>query len=46
MCRGGAWRTLAEWKAIFSKAGMDLASNTAVGCNMSLMVWRPWPVLG
>jgi hypothetical protein len=46
MCPGGAWRTLSEWKQLFNAAGLDLASNTAVGCNMSLMVWRPRPVLG
>ena len=46
MCPGGAWRTLTEWKELFLAAGMDLASSTAVGCNMSLMVWRPRPLLG
>lgn len=46
MCPGGAWRTLAEWKELFLAAGMELASSTAVGCNMSLMVWRPRPLLG
>lgn len=46
MCPGGAWRTLSEWKQLFQAADLDLASSTAVGCNMSLMVWRPRPVLG
>ncbi|WIA10082.1 hypothetical protein OEZ85_010289 [Tetradesmus obliquus] len=39
-CPGGAWRTLSEWQALFSAAGLRLAGNTSVGCNMNLMVWK------
>jgi hypothetical protein len=39
-CPGGAWRTLSEWQELFSAAGLRLAGNTAVGCNMNLMVWK------
>lgn len=46
MCPGGAWRTLSEWRALFREAGMELSSKTDVGCNMSLMVWKPRPMLG
>lgn len=45
-CPGGAWRTLTEWEDIFDQAGLTLKSNTPVGCNMNLMVWKPRPVLG
>lgn len=39
-CPGGAWRTLSEWEIIFKQAGMELRTDTAVGCNMNLMVFR------
>ncbi|KAF6265260.1 S-adenosyl-L-methionine-dependent methyltransferase [Scenedesmus sp. NREL 46B-D3] len=39
-CPGGAWRTLSEWQALFSAAGLRLAANTTVGCNMNLMTFK------
>jgi SAM-dependent methyltransferase len=39
-CPGGAWRTLSEWETIFKQSGMELRTNTAVGCNMNLMVFK------
>jgi hypothetical protein len=39
-CLGGAWRTLSEWQELFRAAGLRLAGNTSVGCNMNLMVWK------